>query len=318
MPVPIRLAAVVPAFLVLAGLVGCDSKRPAEKKEDGWGVSFRLGGTGEEAAEKKDAGGTIWIPIVTALGGLAVGVASSQFKSYLDSRTAQVREWQRVRSTFLNPLLAAARQTREWIKVVLTKIPQPGQPARPETHELLGWFQRVKDIAENKQDRAGFFAHSNGELYFAVSTLYVTAVYFAAAQRFRKGQPYVDLGTFTDRRLLWCIDQVRDEFSGVDGLWDTLQESIGDKVTRPDGTVVTYEAFCSMIVDDKNSVWLLRLYDFYREIGGKFDQLTAIDQKLKALEAYVQPVCESRIRFFGKGWIHGGFDDAKPAAAEKG
>lgn len=267
---------------------------------------------------KKDKSPDLWTAVIAGLVGLFAGIVSAQFSAYIRTREGQIEQWQLVRTKYLAPFASSAEQVRGFIAVILGKLPDLGAPKRESTNELIGWFRWVKDFAEGREPRDQFYGHCNGTLYFAVASLYITATYFAIAARIRANQPYIATSDFNDRDLMKKIDKVRDEFSGdKDGLWDTLQDSIGVVVTHADGSIMDYREFCSHLVDEKQHVWFLRLMDFYIQMGNEElapngmriidnmrEKLQRIDHALEEAEEYVNLLCTRRIPFFGRGWIH--------------
>lgn len=271
-----------------------------------------------------DSRGSLWVPAITAIIGLAVGVASTQFQSYIAARNAQMQEWQRVRSKYLNPLRFAVRDSIHWIELYLDEklVPPPGHPKRNDpcdldskrrnTDELRNWFCWVKNIAEGKDSKSGFFDHCNGQLYFAVSTLYVSAKLFAAMRIFKQNAPYIKTAEFTDRDVLEQIRELTDAFGGLYGVWSQLQESIGDELIKANGELLTYREFCASLINDEDYSWYLRLMDVWIAIGENYEQLERAQNGLRKMEVYLTPITDHRIRFFGRDWIFDGIPEREP------
>lgn len=258
--------------------------------------------TAVESTEKGGAeskGGTGFAGIITAVVTGIVGLAAGFFTSELQKRDARIKEWDRIRTTYLTPLRSSSGELPQWLSIVIDKLRDPN----PQTKkELLDWFQRIKDTAESRRSRDGFFGACNAELYFAVGTMYATARYLAIARRVRAEMPYIAIrdaqrNQLNDEQLLTAINEVRNAFSGdIDGLWETLQDSIGDAITLPTGDPCTYREFCAILLDGQTWVWLLRLMDFYRDIGNKEGKLQEIRTKLIDLHDLVVKLYKRRIR----------------------
>ena len=233
--------------------------------------------------------------IITAFLGVVTGFLTSEWRK----REERIKEWDRVRTRYLNPLRTSSRELPDWLDQVVQKLRDPTSERKKQ---LLDWFQRIKDTAEKRRDRGGFFWECNGELYFALATMYATARHFALANRVRSELPYLEFRdrerhAVSDEELLSRINDVRDAFSGEKGLWDTLQESIGEALTKPDGTLRSYREFCICLVNDDEWVWFLRLIDFYREVGDKAETLEQVSLKLRDLRELVIRMSERRIWF---------------------
>lgn len=314
---------------------------PPEKKEAAAPFELRIRwGDVDDSAERSKKDTSLWLTVITAVAGAIGAIVLYQFQSYVKARDAQVKEWQRVRARYLSPLVASIIEYQVWIEFILSEklvspklqeqaeraatiaatadgsdaklareraraLAEQVQRTQQATQTLVAWFQSVKDIAEGKQSQDGFASHCNGVLYFSVTTLYVTAVYFAVAARIRSSQPFIQTGAFNDSMLLEKIAAVRNAFSGEDGLWDTLQDSIGSVVTHPDGRIFSYREFCFALIDKDIHPWFLNLMDFYRGIARRYEKLETINRYLEELKVYVQPICSHRIQFFGGDWIHG-------------
>ncbi len=231
--------------------------------------------------------------IVSAIIAGIGGFAASEWRK----RDERIKEWERVRSRYLTPFRITTPELRKWLEEVVRHLRDPNRCAR-----LLAWFQRIKDDAEKRQNVGSFFWECNGELYFAAGTMYATARHFALSNRVRNESPYLEYRdaerkSVSDETLLDRLNGIRDEFSGEDGLWGTLQESIGFALTKADGTICSYREFCQLLVDEREWVWLLRLIDFFRDIGNKADKLERIAKRLDDLNALIVRMAARRIRW---------------------
>jgi hypothetical protein len=68
------------------------------------------------------------------------------------------------------------------------------------------------------------------------------------------------------RTLIEDVSRVRQALGGKNGIWETLQESVGDYVRCEDGTLLRYRKFCEQIFKVEERAWILRVVNFYTVI----------------------------------------------------
>jgi hypothetical protein len=134
----------------------------------------------------------------------------------------------------------------------------------------------------------------NGAGYFALSSIYITAVYFANASKIRSELPYIRLEPADDRALLDRLSEVRAALSGKYNIWEVLQDSLGTYMRQGGGGVINYREFCGMIMDRDEFVWFLRLIDFFCDIQVKKHEelekiISSLDQLVEFLKRYREP-----------------------------
>ena len=191
-----------------------------------------------------------------------------------------------VRLKVLNPLLISAEDLLDRIADIARRRKDPaGQAA------LQRWFAAVK---QKPRDDPGGVAHwANDEGYFALSTLYVTALYFHYAGTIRRDFPFLQLGPGGETTLLARLSQVRVSIGGKFGIWETMQDSLGAYLAGKDAPK-NYREFCELLIDAQQSPWLNRLADFYRDIHLKLDdQLWNIATSLRALIDFLRDSLEA-------------------------
>ncbi|MEQ8161833.1 MAG: hypothetical protein ABRQ33_11640, partial [Smithellaceae bacterium] len=116
-----------------------------------------------------------------------------------------------------------------------------------------------------------------------VSTLYITAVYFAYASKIRREFPFIQLSSGDNKALLYRIADVRFSIGGKFGIWEALQDSLGRYLINEDGAIKNYRNFTEAI-SSEDAVWFNRLIDFYKDIDKKLeDHLENIESSLEAL-----------------------------------
>ncbi|HUP59169.1 MAG TPA: hypothetical protein VNA69_01985 [Thermoanaerobaculia bacterium] len=146
----------------------------------------------------------------------------------------------------------------------------------------------MNDVKNRSHVDVEYARWANGFGHFALSTLYITVVYFACASKIRADLPFVNLSSGDDRRLLDLLSKVRQAVGGEFGIWENLQDSFGSYVRRDDGSIMNYRHFCSLIGDEVTCPWFLRLIDFYRDLDRKLqEERQQMIRELRALEAFL-------------------------------
>ena len=199
-----------------------------------------------------------------------------------EQRAEKEREREKQRIQYLDPLVVAATD-------LLAKIAKLREELREKEPFWKGVFKEVKFRDRSRREDFAFWC--NGEGAGAVTTLYVTIVFFARAKKIRSELPFVQLGPEDDRALLGHLSEVREAFGGEHSLWDELQDSLGDYATRPDGTIMNYKEFCLQLMDTWGHIWLTRLIDFYKDVHMKQEhELPRIEGALKRLISFSRAV----------------------------
>jgi len=201
----------------------------------------------------------------------------------LQQNTEAVREKAKIKVQYLNPLRVAAGDLLEKIKDIHSKL-MCDDPRK----FLKDTFTEIK--SKDREQKEEFVLWCNGFGHYSMSAIYVTAVYFAHASKIRFELPYMDLDPKDDQVLLDHLSNVRRAFGGEYNLWETIQDSIGSYLRKPDGTILNYKEFCEKIIDKSEYLWYLRLIDFYRDIDMKGEDLTKIMDSLTNLIKFVREV----------------------------
>lgn len=243
--------------------------------------------------------------IVAALAGGLMGMASAWFTARLKLREIEkqfelklkeletnvrlqqdaekAREKAKIKVQYLNPLRVAAGDLVEKVKDIQAKLTQDGS-----RKFLKDTFTEIKE--KDREQRDEFARWCNGFGHYAMSTIYVTAVYFAHASKIRFELPFIDLDPKDDQVLLDHLSNVRKTFGGEYNLWETIQDSTGSYLRKADGTILNYKEFCEKIIDKAEHLWFLRLIDFYRDIDMKQGDLPKIHDSLTRLIQFVRDV----------------------------
>lgn len=198
------------------------------------------------------------------------------------------RDREKKRIQYLDPLVVSATD-------LLAKINQLRHELNNKENFWKGTFAEVKDRDRTNKEQFAFWCNGYGA--GAVTTLYVTVVYFARACKIRSELPFIQLGPNDDRLLLSRLTAVREAFGGENNLWVEMQDSLGEYVTGPDGRIMNYKEFCTKIIDPWEHIWFIRLLDFYRDIHIKRDRelpriVSALEQLVLFAKGASQPGAE--------------------------
>ena len=218
---------------------------------------------------------------VTPALGVIAAVVTTRYKLRQERDVDRDKEKEHIRLKILNPLLIAAEDLLDRITDIKRRRKDPGKNL-----DMIRWFAQVKEIARQDPGRLPFWANDEG--YFAMSTLYVTALYFYYAGTIRRDFPFFELVRGGESTLLAHLSETRLSIGGKFGIWETLQDSLGAYLAK-DAAVMNYRQFCEMVIDEKQAAWFNRLVDFYRDFHLKLDDhLGNIEDSLKALIAFLR------------------------------
>ena len=215
--------------------------------------------------------------IVSPILGIVAALITTQYKFKKERQREREKEQEHIRLKFLNPLLIASEDLRGRIIDIKRR-----RKDATKCEEMMHWFRDIK--ANTRQDKQAFGFWANDEGYFAMSTLYITAVYFHFASRIRRDFPFVKLESNRPTALLSRIAEVRTSIGGKFGIWEAVQDSLGTYLSDEKNGVKNYKDFCELIIDKGECIWFNRLVDFYRDVDKKLDdQLDNIEHSLKEL-----------------------------------
>lgn len=206
--------------------------------------------------------------IVTALVTGVMGYLGGLAKVGAEQRTRRIEEEEKQRVTlrlnYLDPLRVAGSDLLLRLREINAKI------TAGDTGEIERMYLRFHSVKHPFQENLEQFGEwANGEGYFAVSTIQLTAAFFFRVRQARQRLPLGTLKPGDDRRLLERLDAVRKSLSTEFGVWSALQDSIGDYAGQQGESGFTYERLCECLYSFSSRVWLLRVLDFYREIHWK-------------------------------------------------
>jgi hypothetical protein len=236
----------------------------------------------------------VLLPIlVSPILGIVAAVITTHYKLRQERDVARDKDKEHVRLKILNPLLIASEDLLERMTNIKRRRHDPAK-----CEDMKRWFREVKE--RRGRDPSAFAFWANDEGYYAMSTLYITAVYFHYAGTIRRDFPFFELAQGGETTLLSHLSDARVSIGGKFGIWEAMQDSLGAYLAR-DGGLKNYREFCEMIIGEPEAVWFNRLVDFYRDIHMKLDdQLSNIERSLERLITFLRrnlqvPVFEYRL-----------------------
>jgi hypothetical protein len=213
--------------------------------------------------------------------GVLAAVLTTRYQLRQQRAVDRDKEKEHIRLKILNPLLIAAEDLLDRLTDIERRRKDPAKAA-----DMIRWFAQAKQLPRQDAGRLAFWANDEG--YFAMSTLYVTAVYFYYAATIRRDFPFFELVAGGESTLLSHLSETRLSIGGKFGIWEAMQDSLGAYLAAGDA-VKNYRQFCEMIIDEREAPWLNRLVDFYRDVHMKLDDhLGNIDHSLRALIEFLR------------------------------
>jgi hypothetical protein len=178
----------------------------------------------------------------------------------LDERRKNAEERAKNQLNYLNPLRVAAIDLRDRLNNVKQRI-QESDTLLPDT---------VSEVSSRaKDDEESFADWANGLGQYALSSMHLICIYLARASRIRTELPFVQLSSRGDQELLNRLSEVRESLGGDFGIWESLQDSLGDYIRNVDGTLMDYREFCLQLENAGTAHWFRRLVDFLRDLHMK-------------------------------------------------
>jgi hypothetical protein len=218
--------------------------------------------------------------VVSAVVGVAAAWVTTFFKLRAERGADRDKEKEHVTLKILHPLLVASEDFLDRISDINRRRNDPLKSV-----DMRRWFKEIDERKSGDPERFAFWANDEG--YFAMSTLYITALYFYFAGKIRRDLPFFQLAEGDESALLSHLSEVRVAIGGKFGIWEVMQDSLGAYLATKSGAK-NYREFCEMIMDAKDAVWFNRLIDFYRDIHMKLDdQLGNIESSLKSLIVFL-------------------------------
>jgi hypothetical protein len=233
------------------------------------------------------------ISIITSLvTGIITGLITISYKLKKQFSIDKEKEYERIRIKYLHPLLVAAQDLLDRMTDIRRR-----RKNEKEKNKMMQWFRKIKS---DSLDKGSFEYWANDEGYFAMSSLYVTAVYFSYASRIRREFPFIELSPGDNKALLSHIADVRLSIGGKFGIWEVVQDSLGSYLIKKDSDLLkSYKEFCESIIDKAEVSWFNRLIDFFADIDKKLeDHLENIQSSLTSLIDFLAKNLEIKMIMF--------------------
>ena len=231
----------------------------------------------------------IWIklviPVLTAVCGALGALVVAQYQSSRSSRRQRAAEQAAVQFAYIDPLRMAA-ENLAWKFYGIEKKVEKREAGSGGLEWMRQVFHCVKEPGEILGGRNPTFTEygywCNGEGFFAVSTIYATAVYFLHARRTRRA-------CSKEVELMRRLEGVRIALGHEFGIYVMLQDSVGEYVEDEQGMEIGYRRFCAKLYSEEDRAWFLNVLDYYREIDEKTVEqrrviMTALRDLLTCLE----------------------------------
>lgn len=196
--------------------------------------------------------------VVPALVGAIVAFAATTINSRLEQRRRDREERAKIKTRYLDPLRLAVNDLLHKLTDINRRI---------EHHDTLLRDMMVEFKGRPRDNSDDFARWSNGYGHFALSSVYMTEVYFAHASRIRSELPFIQIASGDEQDLLNHLNRVRQALdSNRFGIWAELQDSLGDYIRKDGGALMNYRDFCRAVNDSATYGWFLRLLEFYADI----------------------------------------------------
>jgi hypothetical protein len=236
-----------------------------------WPFSAALAGAAAGPPDKPglSLGQSVAVALVT---GLVTGLVPA-IMAYLAARQQSRNDLDRAQFEFLlgqrTQLLTSRRRLIDPLKQsthsLSARIKELDGKIRANTYaETASWFKQLKDHMDGHTRMSGFAAWCYYEGIFATTTIYYTARYFRYSSAIIYGSPFDDLDSAYGDHLGRLLANVREAFGGIDGVWDSSQDVLGESIATADSTL-SHAELCKIVdsSDPFRFAPLLRLLDFY-------------------------------------------------------
>lgn len=222
---------------------------------------------------------------ISILGGGVTALLTTNFKlkafrtqSEIQQEMEKRREEEKNRIQYLNPLRVSAEDLKRRLEEIVDDMQNEQEKVRITDNFNYISESSIADLRE-------FEKWCNIDGYFCMATLYITSIYFSRANNLRSEFPIAHLNPAEDEELLRLLSRIRESFGGRHGIWETIQDSIGSYISKPDGSLMDYREFCGEIADINKHLWFRSLIDFYVSFHKKLNY--EVQEFLPALELLI-------------------------------
>lgn len=210
--------------------------------------------------------------VISAITSVLVVLVTYSLNTYRDAKSKEKQEYEKIISTYLNPLRLSLVENYFRLSEILTTIAECGK------HEALTYVDNTEDIS--KQSAAWFNNHG----CYLISSCYITARLFYYLEKVRSDLTYLRLSKKDDTELISQITLLSRSFRQGYGIYYLLQPSIGTDMYLPEAQrLMTYREFCQRLQKPEVRVWCDRLLNFYIETG-QGQQPKRIENILSAIQ----------------------------------
>ncbi|MBK1988853.1 hypothetical protein A0J48_015125 [Sphaerospermopsis aphanizomenoides BCCUSP55] len=228
--------------------------------------------------------------LAPALLGIIGGVLSGWFTQRsgyaIKQKEKENEERDKLKLQYLDPLRVATQDLRDRLIEIRERQNQKDPILQTGLQQLISNKTGnaandlpYKYIWQNKGDYAEW---ANGIGCFSLSTLRTTALYFYQASKILQELPYVKLSSGDDVELRKHLINVRSALGGSYGIWNELQDSIGEYLLKENGKLRNYREFCYEIIDDVNYFWFYRPIRFFADFHLKSSN--EVDEMIQSLD----------------------------------
>jgi hypothetical protein len=212
---------------------------------------------------------TIGLPLMAGVvpavvsGIWAVHLARRNFGAELHKIQLQLDHQQRgqmatLRQTFISPLRYWASKLSKRLQEIEAKFEQN------EYGQVHGWFESLKNHTTGHARWNDFQAWCYYEGIFTITTLYYTCSYLQSAREIAFRSPFSELNPDYSEQLDAHLSKVAEALGGIEGIWDSTQEALGERFTR-DHSKIDNKELCRIL--DSQDVFelapFLRVIDVY-------------------------------------------------------
>jgi hypothetical protein len=208
------------------------------------------------------------LPIIAGLlGGWISAIITARMKLReleetfrIDEQRKSAEERAKTQIKYLNPLRIAAIDLQE-------RLGSVNQRVHDADSFLTDTVSEVGTRAQRNDERFARWANGIGQ--YALSTMHLICIYLARASRIRAELPFVQLSSRGDQDLLERLSKVRASLGGEFGIWESLQDSLGDYIINADGALMDYREFCMQLEDAGRAHWFQRVIDYLHDFHKK-------------------------------------------------
>ena len=211
--------------------------------------------------------------IISAVTSVLVVFVTYSLNSHREAKLKEKRDYERVVSTYLNPLRLSLVENYFRLSEILASVSE-----LDGKHEAFLYVDNAEEVSE--QTSQWFNNHG----CYLISSCYITARLFYHLDKVRLDLSYLKLSPKDDTELISQVTILSRYFRQGYGIYYLLQPSIGNDIyLAGEERLMTYREFCQLLQDSEARVWFDRLLIFYIDTG-KGKQLKRIENILRAIQ----------------------------------